>query len=170
MNFRSADILVFRAVEAIYSVDVPKEVAREYQQKCSSSSNNQSILPLHNDRTHIAKVDHISTQTQTLAPSSDELFHRFSQQPALTLDTNSAAETKYSLQPDRYVHWCVDVNKYETELNHISIPTPDDSNFISKLKSAYRTTRGIRQWFSLTDCYGVRFVAVRSLFFLSNLS
>lgn len=88
------------------------------------------------------------------------MFQRSSQQPALTSNQNSAAATQYSLNPDRYIHWCVDANRYETQLNHISVPTLDDINFASKLKSAYRATRGVRQWFSLTDCYGVRFVAV----------
>lgn len=143
---------------------MPEEVAREYQQKCSSASNSQSILPLHNNTKYIASSDSSSTQTQNTVPSSGGLFHRSSQQAALASDPNSAVDTKSSLQPDRYVHWCVDANRYETELNHISIPTLDDSNFITKLKSAYWTTRGIRQWFSLTDCYGVRFVSVRLIF------
>lgn len=145
---------------------MPEEVASKYRRKCTSASNNQSILPLHNNTQNFAAPDGTSTQTPNTAPTSGGLFHRSSPQAAaLTSDPNSAADTKSSLQPDRYVHWCVDANRYETELNHISIPTLDDSNFISKLKSAYWTTRGIRQWFSLTDCYGVRFVSVRSSFF-----
>lgn len=140
---------------------MPEKLAREYQQKCSSASNNQPILPLHNNSKIIAAPDGTSTQTQSVSPSSSGLLHRSSQQAALTSDENSAADTKSSLQPDRYVHWCVDANRYETELNHISIPTLDDSDFISKLKHTYWATRGIRQWFSLTDCYGVRFVSVR---------
>lgn len=139
---------------------MPEEVATEYQLKCSSTSSNQPILPLHNNTTHTATTTGNSTQTKTMTPSPTGLFQRSSQQSALTLEKSSTASTNSSLHPDRYVHWCVDANRYETELNHISIPTLDDSNFISKLKSAYRATRGIRQWFSLTDCYGVRFVAV----------
>ena len=136
-------------------------MAKEYKRKCASTSNNQPILPVHNNITQIPTPTEISTQTQTTASSSSELSHRSSLRSTVISNQDSAAAIKLSSQPDRYVHWCVDANRYETELNHISIPTLDDSNFIFKLKSAYRTTRGFRQWFSLTDCYGIRFVSVR---------
>ncbi len=138
-------------------------MANEYQKRCSpaaSTSTSQPVLPLHNT-VPLASASGTSTHTQTTASlSSSGTFHRSPPQPALNLGNNSAAG-QASLRPDQYIHWCVDVNRYETELNHISILALDDINFVTKLKSAYNAARGFRRWVSLTACYGVRFVVVR---------
>ncbi|KAI9867950.1 MAG: hypothetical protein M1813_007772 [Trichoglossum hirsutum] len=68
------------------------------------------------------------------------------------------AQTNQDVANDRYVHWCVDRNSYETQLIHIPIPSLNDPNFIKKLRSAYNATHSFRRWFSLTSCYGVKFV------------
>ena len=63
---------------------------------------------------------------------------------------------------DCYVHWCVDANKFETKLNHIPIFSLKDVKFIYDLKAAYNSVMGIRCWFSLTSCYGVKLIIVRA--------
>ncbi|KAI9774940.1 MAG: hypothetical protein M1840_000156 [Geoglossum simile] len=68
------------------------------------------------------------------------------------------AWTDQGVANDRYVHWCVDRNRYETQLVHIPILSLNDRNFIKKLRSAYYATHNFRRWFSLTSCYGVKFV------------
>ncbi|KAI9782683.1 MAG: hypothetical protein M1839_004670 [Geoglossum umbratile] len=75
-----------------------------------------------------------------------------------TVQVAQQAQTNQRVVNDRYVHWCVDRNRYETQLVHIPVPSLNDQNFIKKLKSAYYATHSFRRWFSLTSCYGVKFV------------
>ena len=135
-------------------------MAKEYQKICSSAastSTNQPILPLHNNSL-IASSSSISTQTQTTTLSSSRTVQR---SPTVLNPGNNSGAAQHSLHSDQYIHWCVDVRRYETMLNHISILAPYDVNLVPKLKSAYDTTRGFRRWVSLTACYGVKFVVVR---------
>ena len=72
---------------------------------------------------------------------------------------------------DSYVHWCVDINKVNTKLYHIPIHQVQRSNdvrSIKRLKLAYNSDCGWRRWFSLTACYGVRFIMVRTVFGLRS--
>ena len=72
---------------------------------------------------------------------------------------------------DSYLHWCVDINKVNTKLYHIPIHQVqriNDVRFIKRLKLAYNSDCGWRRWFSLTACYDVRFVMVRTVFGLRS--
>jgi hypothetical protein len=63
---------------------------------------------------------------------------------------------------DSYLHRCVDISRCETRLFHIPIPSLNDVIVISPLRSAYNAAAGFRHWFSLTACYGVKFVMITS--------
>jgi hypothetical protein len=60
----------------------------------------------------------------------------------------------------RYLHWCVDANKFETRLFHIPVRSLKDITVISELRSTFQAAKGFRRWFSLTDCHNVKFVIV----------
>jgi hypothetical protein len=64
----------------------------------------------------------------------------------------------------RYIHWCVDSNKWETQLYHIQVSDLSDGNFIDKLKESYDRTLGFWRWLSLTTCHSVKFVVVSQAF------
>lgn len=133
-------------------------MAIEYQKRCSpaaSSSSNQPVLPTHNSS------NSTSTQTQTAVLRLFHPFRRSPRQAVVKVDGSSSAAQE-SQRSSQYIHWCVDASSYETKLNHIPILALDDVNFINKLKSSYNASRGFRHWISLTACYGVRFIAVRS--------
>lgn len=63
---------------------------------------------------------------------------------------------------EKYVHWCVDSSK--THLHDICVESEMEAKkgraFIKELLTSYKKLRGIRWWFSLTHCSGVKLVKV----------
>jgi hypothetical protein len=74
-------------------------------------------------------------------------------------------ETGVSDSPRKWVHWCVDATK--TRLHEICVEAQTGAKrgceFINELIYSYRRLRGIRWWFSLTDCATVKVVKVSRL-------
>jgi hypothetical protein len=104
------------------------------------------------------------SQAQQTEFASYNIIYRYCRQDS---DSNGAdprirdvrqAEMISDLAKNRYLHWCVDINRFETRLFHIPIPSMTDTKIISNLKTAYKVASGFRRWFSLTACYGVKFV------------
>lgn len=63
---------------------------------------------------------------------------------------------------EKYVHWCVDSSR--THLHDICVESKIEAKkgqaFIKELLTSYKKLRGIRWWFSLTHCAGVKLVKV----------
>jgi hypothetical protein len=129
-------------------------------------SGSLSLLPLHHPASAFS-TSSTSTEGQRTGTSSSNITQRASldkfQSKANELKIQHAqqAEIICELSRDRYLHWCVDINRYETRLFHIPIPSLNDVTVISALRSAYNAAAGFRRWFSLTSCYGVKFVMVK---------
>ena len=126
-----------------------------------------SLLPLHNPAS-VFTTSSTSTEARNTGRSSLNIAQRASfdksnfkaNEPKI----QHAQQAQSISEPlkDRYLHWCVDINRYETRLFHIPIPSLNDITVISALRSAYNAAAGFRRWFSLTACYSVKFVMVKA--------
>lgn len=149
-------------------VDLLWDVANDYRRQCirvTIPSDTPSLLPVHN-LASASTTSSSPTRAQNAGQVSSNIIERLSynnfepnaEDPRIR--DAQQADFVSELAKNRYIHWCVDSNRYETQLFHIPIPSMTDVTVISALKSAYSTARGFRRWFSLTACYGVKFVTV----------
>ncbi|KAG8530715.1 uncharacterized protein KY384_004072 [Bacidia gigantensis] len=121
----------------------------------TSSSINQPILPVHSSGP-LDLESAAAAQSQPSRPPAGGLQQRRVPQTSSNSNANIASQAPPTTV--QYVHWCVDANRYKTQLTHIPIKA-QNAAFISKLKAAFNAIRGVRRWLSLTDCYGIKFVA-----------
>jgi len=133
----------------------------------------QPLLPVHITRssasasgssTQARNVDRSSNITQRPGPSQTPTLGQ-----GIFVPDSQQAEITSLVSQGRYLHWCVDANKFETHLFHIPIPSLKDISMLSELRSVFHAAKGFRKWFSLTDCHDVKFVMVIAPIRLLNL-
>jgi hypothetical protein len=126
---------------------------------------NQSSLPTHchMESTALAgTIDRGNYRERSSAPKQRPTRRSPSNPTLENPVAQDAHEVQIAEQPRRvrYIYWCVDKNKLETKLVHLQVLKNDGVKFILNLRSAYKTRLGLRRYFSLTDCYGVKFIQV----------
>ncbi|OCK73877.1 hypothetical protein K432DRAFT_430344 [Lepidopterella palustris CBS 459.81] len=85
--------------------------------------------------------------------------------PFTSIDSKAASQNP-PIDTAKYVHWCVDSAR--TQVHNVcveaAVGAKTGSQFIQELLSSYRRLRGLRWWFSLTDCANVKLVKFVRLF------
>jgi hypothetical protein len=155
-------------------VDVSVEAAQEYVSTRAPTTRpnpGQGVLPSHNG----PGARHVSNTSSRPPTQSGTVSGSHQQHPLQNFGpgNNSAIQSRYQpsqnqlisqAMQSRYIHWCVDSNKWETQLYHIQVSDLSDGNFIDKLKESYDRTLGFWRWLSLTTCHSVKFVVVSQAF------
>ncbi|KAH6717391.1 hypothetical protein BKA61DRAFT_671838 [Leptodontidium sp. MPI-SDFR-AT-0119] len=129
-------------------LDVFPQIAEEYERlcgplKCAGPSTNLPLLPMY-----------------TTQPSSSSAGSSLSAPTSNSLQANpSQIQQQANSQDKLFIHWCIDISRSEVQkLFHVRVQHLRDMTVIPRLKAYYRQSKGYRNWFSLTDCYGVKFV------------
>lgn len=146
-------------------IDLPEDEAVRFVHSASAQTRNQgngrgSIIPLYNTRSprssSQADANTFSSRSDSVTGSSDASN---STSPRTTSD---AVPKDFGLSPDResFIHWCVDETEATTRLVELDTKTVCETTLIQKLKKAYSRIRRFRNWTSLTECVGVRFIKV----------
>lgn len=149
-------------------MDLPLAVGIKYRQQLTRlplRSGGSPLLPIHNPDS-ASKSSSISAKVQNTRLSSSSIIQRYPHDnlPSNANDpeTRNAREVEILSETSGncFLHWCVDISRFETCLYHIPVPRLNDVSVISALKSAYNTACGFRRWVSLTACYSIKFVMV----------
>jgi hypothetical protein len=125
---------------------------------------NPPLLPIYTTGSS-ASASGSSTQARNVDTSSNIIQRSGPSQTStrgqgVFVPDTQQAEITSRVSQGRYLHWCVDANKFETHLFHIPVPSLKDVSVLSELRSIFQAAKGFRKWFSLTDCHDVKFVMV----------
>jgi len=148
------------------SVDIPTTSALKFQERCiqltscandsSSGTTPPTCTPNTGTTSSTSQVAGSSRQRQTQAAQSNRSNSAGStslRTPSISVNSN-----------EKYIHWCVDSSRSETNLYHICVESPSSAKngieFISELRKSYKKSRGIRRLFSLTTCAEIKLVKV----------
>lgn len=149
-------------------MDLPLAVGIKYRQKLTRlllSSGSSPLLPIHNPGSASISSS-ISAKVQNTRLSSSSIIQRYPHDNVLSNTKDPKAQNAQEvdilseISGNCFLHWYVDISRFESCLYHIPVPRLNDVSVISALKSAYITACGFRRWFSLTACYSVKFVMV----------
>jgi hypothetical protein len=126
-----------------------------------------SILPSYNSQTAASSRNRTTRQISQSPAPTHQPPQSSNSPPSTTQSQRHGSQVRQHSQSNqsRYIHWCVDSNKWETQLHHIEVSSRTDQKFIDKLKENYEKTFGLWRWFSLTTCHSVKFVEVRLIVF-----
>jgi hypothetical protein len=80
------------------------------------------------------------------------------------VQSSQQANSNVDVRRNPLLHWCVKIGRHKTHLFSVPVPSLTDPTMLKKLKSIYQTVQGWRRWLSLTDIYGINFIAVSYLF------
>ena len=140
--------------------------AEDFVRTCAPAtvSPARPILPLHTQQSTppISPPSQVYSIYNQKSEGADDPFQNSSKTvnrsgPAASSERGKGMKFSSS---SSYLHWCVDKSLSATILFPLNIPRIDDVTIIKKLKSKYKSVKGLRRWVSLTDCDGVRFVLV----------
>ncbi|KAL3418494.1 serine/threonine protein kinase [Phlyctema vagabunda] len=140
------------------------ETTQEDTLLTSLASSSNSILPLHTTSpsaspSSLSTSDPSSTSSSTEAPGhlpQGKIPINKSNRPIVK--DNQQMNIIQDKVRDRYLHWCVDSSSIKTRLFHLEVPRMNDAKIIQELKTTYNSVKRFWGWFSLTECYGVKFV------------
>ncbi|KAI9727879.1 MAG: hypothetical protein M1828_005284 [Chrysothrix sp. TS-e1954] len=104
------------------------------------------------------------------APTPSQIGHRASTSNDLG-DADAATVASTALIPQTLtqrnlrIHWCVDDDSHDTEVVDMKVEenAQRDDKVIEFMTILYRKARGLRRWFSLTSCTGMRLVKFRRI-------
>ncbi|KAG4435301.1 hypothetical protein IFR05_009227 [Cadophora sp. M221] len=147
--------------------DVSPQIAEEYENicrplKCAGPSTNLPLLPMYTTQSSSSSAGAsppVPTATSLQTNPSQVQQQANSQGTIVNPGGNVQNATATPNSDKLFIHWCIDISRTEVQnLFHIRVQHLRDMTVIPRLKEYYRQSKGYRNWFSLTDCCGVKFV------------
>lgn len=150
-------------------MDVFPPIAEEYERlcgplKCAGPSTNLPLLPMYATQPSSSSAGSSlpASTSNSLQANPSQVQQQANPQGTIVNPGGNLQNTMPTPNPNKlFIHWCIDISRTEVQnLFHIRVQHLRDMTVIPRLKAYYRQSKGYRNWFSLTDCYGVKFVLV----------